>query len=71
MDDKTAKALLQEIRELKAMVEQLGAVRVAPTVAQEIAACRAQGIDLASYLKAKGAAAPRRKPQRQKRTTTP
>lgn len=61
MDDQTAKALLQEIRELKAMVAQLGAVRGGgkPTVTQEIAACRANGVDLATYFKAKGAAAAR------------
>ncbi len=59
------KSLLTEIRELKAMVAQLGAVQTKTTVAQEVAACRAQGIDVATYFKAKGAAAPRRKPNKE------
>lgn len=76
MDDQTAKALLREVRELKtetrelkAMVAQLGAVRGGgkPTVAQEIAGCRAQGIDIATYFKAKGAAASRRQPKKARR----
>jgi hypothetical protein len=67
MDDQTAKSLLSEIRELKAMVAQLGAVRVEPTVSQEIAACRAQGVDLATYFKAKGASASRRKTKKARR----
>lgn len=69
MDDQTAKLLLAELRELKAMVAQLGAVRVGgkPGVAQEIAALRASGIDLAAYFKAKGAAAARRSPKKTRR----
>jgi hypothetical protein len=68
MDDQTAKALLQEIRELTAMVAQLVAVRGdgKPTATQEIAACRASGIDLASYFKAKGAAAARQPKKKSK-----
>lgn len=66
IDHATAKRLLGEILELKAMIAQLGPVRVEPTVMQEIAACRSQGIDIASYFKAKGAAAARRKPTKSK-----
>jgi hypothetical protein len=68
MDDQTAKQLLSEIRELKAMVAQLGPVPIGkPGVAQEIAACRAQGVDLATYFKSKGAAAARRSPKKARR----
>ena len=44
MDKDTAK-ILTELKEIKAMLSQLGSVRVATTVEQEIAACRAQGIE--------------------------
>lgn len=69
MDDRTAKQILSELRELKAMVAQLGAMRgdIEPTVTQEIAALRASGIDLAAYFKAKGAAAARRSPKKTRR----
>ena len=60
MDRSIESKLLTEIRELKAMVAQLGAVRVEPTVAQEIAACRAQGIDIAAYFKEKAKTYPRK-----------
>jgi len=53
--------ILAEQLEIKAMLAQLGAVRSAPTTQDEIAACRAQGVDLATYFKAKGKAAPRNK----------
>jgi hypothetical protein len=53
--------ILAEQLEIKAMLQQLGAVRSSPTTQDEIAACRAQGIDLATYFKAKGKAAPRKR----------
>jgi len=58
-DTAILRQILAEQIEIKAMLAQLGAVRSAPTVQDEIAACRAQGVDLATYFKAKGKAAPR------------
>jgi hypothetical protein len=58
--DTILQRILAEQLEIKAMLAQLGAVRSAPTVQDEIAACRAQGIDIAVYFKQKGKAAPRK-----------
>ena len=55
----TTDAILAELQEIKAMLLQLGEVRQATTVQDEIAACKAQGIDIAAYFKQKGKAAPR------------
>ena len=55
----TTDAILAELQEIKAMLAQLGVVRQATTVQDEIAACRAQNIDISAYFKAKGKAAPR------------
>ena len=46
--------LMSELRELKAMVAQLGPVNVKPSIAEEVAACRAQGRDIGEYFKEKG-----------------
>lgn len=62
--------LLAEVAELKAMIAQLGPVEHKPTIHQEIAAAKAQGIDLAEYFHAKGKAAAkatRRKPVRKEK----
>lgn len=47
-------SLLIEVRELKAMVAQLGPVTVTPTIEEEIAAVQAQGGDLIAHFKKKG-----------------
>jgi len=61
MDDKTATALLKatkqvvaEVRELRAMIAQLRPVESRMPIQDEIAACDAQGIDVATYFKEKG-----------------
>ena len=61
MTDSLLQRILAEQLEIKAMLAQLGAVRSAPTTQDEIAACRAQGVDIATYFKNKGKAAPRNK----------
>lgn len=48
------KQLISEVRQLKAMVSQLGPMNIKPSVADEIAACRAQGRDIGEYFKEKG-----------------
>ena len=58
--DTILQRILAEQLEIKALLAQLGAVRSAPSVQDEIVACRAQGIDIAAYFKAKGKAAPRK-----------
>ena len=52
--EKQIKELANEVRELKAMIAQLGPVSVEPTYEQEAAAVKAQGIDLAEYYKQNG-----------------
>jgi len=49
-DEQILQKILAEIIELKAQVAQLGPVDRTPTAKQEIAAVRAQGLDLAKYL---------------------
>ena len=48
------KYILQELKEIKAILSQLGPVRVEPSIDQEIAAIMAQGEDLAKHFKDKG-----------------
>lgn len=51
------KTLLDEVRQLKAMISQLGPVSVQPTIEEEISAVEAQGLNVIEYFQAKGKAA--------------
>ena len=52
--EKLLKNILSELKELKAQVAQLGPVDVHPTIEQEVAAIREQGVDLVQYFKDQG-----------------
>ena len=60
MNQTTLDEIRSDLREIKAILAQCGLVRLAPSVSQEIAACRAQGKSVAEYFKDKGKRAPRK-----------
>lgn len=60
------KDLIVEVRQLKAMISQLGPVSVQPSIQEEIAAVEAQGLSVIDYFREKGRVAVKadKKPRR-------
>ena len=59
--ERLLRQIIGEIREVKAMLSQLGPIEVKTTLDQEVAAVKAQGGDVLQYLHERGKRLPRRK----------